>query len=101
MFLLEICILVVLAYWGFHNSAGILAKCLFGIGTPLLVATLWGIFAAPRSNRRLTLVNRIIFALLLFLTSGLLLYQTGQTTYAIVFMIAAVVSQILVFVFEE
>lgn len=101
MFILELCMLAALAYWGSHNSATVLTKCLFGIGAPLLAATFWAIFAAPKSTRRLALPYRMVFSLAVFLSAGILLYQTGLTSYAITFMVVAVICQLLVLMLEE
>ena len=37
-FILEICALVSLSYWGFQSGQGILMKLGLGIGAPLLIA---------------------------------------------------------------
>jgi hypothetical protein len=48
-FLLELCALAALGYWGFRTASGPAAKAALGIGAPLLAAVLWGLFAAPRA----------------------------------------------------
>ncbi len=100
-FLLEIAMLLALGYWGFCNHHGVLMKCLFGIGSPAAVGVLWGVFLAPKSNRRLPTVYRIVISLAFFLLSDVLLYQTGQTTYAIVLAITALAVQAYVFISER
>ena len=50
-FLLELCMLAALAYWGFQHEALIL-KIILGVGVPLAVVVIWGVFLAPRSARR-------------------------------------------------
>lgn len=97
MFLLEICMLLSLSYWGFHNHA----SYLYGIGLPLLAALLWGIFAAPKSKNRLQMPYRMFFSIGFFWISGILLYETGLTLYAIAFMIVAFISGILAYIFEK
>lgn len=52
-FLLELCILVALGYWGFKTRAGWAVKIGLGIGGPLVVAVVWEIFLAPNSSIRL------------------------------------------------
>jgi hypothetical protein len=37
-FLLELCALVALGYWGFKTGSGAIAKFALGIGTPLVAA---------------------------------------------------------------
>ncbi|HKO84627.1 MAG TPA: YrdB family protein [Actinomycetota bacterium] len=51
-FLLELCALAALGYWGFRTASGPAAKAALGIGAPLLAAVLWGLFAAPGCRSR-------------------------------------------------
>ncbi|PLS02161.1 YrdB family protein [Neobacillus cucumis] len=48
-FLLEIIALAVLGYWGFKTQQGTILKIVLGIGTPLLLAVIWGVFGAPKA----------------------------------------------------
>ena len=52
-FFLELCILIILGYWGFKTGNSTFTKILLGIGSPLLFAVIWGIFLAPKSATRL------------------------------------------------
>ncbi|HEX5503581.1 MAG TPA: YrdB family protein [Thermomicrobiales bacterium] len=49
-FLLELCALAALGYWGFRVGQGPLAKVALGLGAPLLAAVVWGLFVAPRAS---------------------------------------------------
>ncbi|MGG3562331.1 YrdB family protein [Neobacillus rhizosphaerae] len=67
-FLLEIMVLIILAYWGFHVIQSFVIKTVLGIGTPLLVAIIWGMFGAPKAPYSLTgfpflLLEIVIFGL--------------------------------------
>jgi hypothetical protein len=46
-FILELCALASLSYWGFQTGGGWLVKIVLGIGIPLLVAFAWGTFRVP------------------------------------------------------
>jgi len=46
-FILEVCALAFLAYWGFQSSQDLLIRLLLGIGLPLFIAILWGVFGSP------------------------------------------------------
>jgi hypothetical protein len=46
-FLLELCALATLCYWGFKTGTGPISKVVLGIGAPLAAAVLWGTFVAP------------------------------------------------------
>jgi hypothetical protein len=47
-FLLELCALAALAYWGFQLGKGLIAKIGLGIGAPLLAAVVWATLVAPQ-----------------------------------------------------
>jgi quinol-cytochrome oxidoreductase complex cytochrome b subunit len=53
-FLLEICVLVSVGYWGFKTGSGWFLKILLGIGAPFLIAIIWGTFGAPKAANHLT-----------------------------------------------
>ena len=46
-FILEILALVAVGYWGFASFSSLGLRLLFGIGLPLLLATLWAVFRVP------------------------------------------------------
>jgi Protein of unknown function (DUF2568) len=48
-FILELCALVALGYWGFKAGGSPITKLALGIGAPLLAAVVWGTFLAPRA----------------------------------------------------
>ncbi|HLO32795.1 MAG TPA: YrdB family protein, partial [Anaerolineales bacterium] len=49
-FLLELCMLAALGYWGFKTQSGWVMKIIIGIGLPILIAVIWGLFLAPRAT---------------------------------------------------
>lgn len=57
-FLLELCLLVIFGYWGFNVGHNLLAKLLLGLGAPILVGIIWGVFLAPKSSMRLDMPGR-------------------------------------------
>ncbi|MVM37082.1 DUF2568 domain-containing protein [Spirosoma sp. HMF3257] len=98
-FLLELSMLASFGYTGFQSTQHPFGRYLVGIGLPLLAATFWGIFAAPRSNYRLEPPYRTVFALTLFGSSAILLYRTGHTGLAIAFAVLALVSELTAMAF--
>jgi hypothetical protein len=46
-FLLELCAMLALGYWGVRTGDGPVTKTALGIGAPLCAAIRWGLFAAP------------------------------------------------------
>ena len=47
-FLIELCALAALCYWGFATGNGTLAELALGLGTPTLAVLAWGAFVAPK-----------------------------------------------------
>jgi hypothetical protein len=49
-FLVELCALATLAYWGFTLDAPIAVRVVLGVATPLIAAIAWGAEVAPRAR---------------------------------------------------
>ncbi|GAA5229508.1 hypothetical protein GCM10025779_03210 [Arthrobacter cryoconiti] len=87
-FVLEIAMLAGLLYWGFGQHYP--WNLVFGIGIPAVVVVLWGIFMAPRSERRLPEAVVSVLSLGMFLLAGLALLVAGTTVYGIVMLSVSV-----------
>lgn len=83
-FLLELGLLLAYGYWGFQTHDGI-GQWLLGVGTPLIVAIIWGLFFAPKSARRLRNPLRLVMEIVIFGIGVLALWMTGQSILALVF----------------
>jgi hypothetical protein len=94
-FLLELCMLAAFAYWGANTTDSTAAHILLAISAPLAAATIWGIWCAPRSQRRLPPRRRIPLELALFALAALALVAAGATTLAIVFAVIAALNTAL------
>ncbi len=46
-FLLELCALGALGYWGFKSGSATSTKVVLGVGAPLVAAVVWGTFLSP------------------------------------------------------
>jgi len=99
-FLLELFMLFSLAYYGYHSSTNKILNIVLAIGLPLIAIVIWGLFAAPKANYRITQPYRMLFELTLFLISAFLLYKTGKQTWAIAFAIVAIVTEVLAFLLK-
>lgn len=84
-FLLELCLVVIFGYWGFKTGQSTLTKIGLGIGIPLIVAVLWGIFLAPASDTRPQYPWRSIAELVIFGLAFAALYGRGLRSPAWVF----------------
>ena len=94
-FLLELAMLAAFAYWGFHGEKSVWMKWGLGIGTPLTVAILWGLFLAPRADHRLNITGGIILSLGLFCLAASALYLTNHLALAITLAVVAIVNRAL------
>lgn len=93
-FVLELCALAALGYWGVRTGGGPVAKAALGVGTPLLAAVLWGLFAAPRAPVSLPLL-RLGVQLAVFGSAGAALYATGHRVLAAAFVLLVAINGVL------
>ncbi len=100
-FLLEICILIALGYWGFNSSDETLPRIAAGIGAPLLAAINWGIFVAPASRRRLRDPLRLLVEIVIFAAAVLALAAAGQLTLALIFAVVTAINISLVRLWKQ
>ena len=94
-FLLELCMLAAFAYWGSRTGDSTAIDVLLAVVTPLAAATVWGIWCAPRSERRLPPKSRIPLELMLFALAAVALAAAGATALAIAFAVAVALNTLL------
>ncbi len=94
-FLLELCVLAALVYWGFSSGGGLPTRLALGFGAPLVAAVGWGLFLAPRATVSLGQPWGGLLKAAVFLTASLALYAAGEATLAWVFLLAVIVNQAL------
>ena len=100
-FLLELCMYAAVGYWGFKTQSSWVLKILFGIGLPLLIAVLWGIFLAPKATRPLSGASFLALELILFSTGAFALFVSGKPTLGWIYTIVLVVNKILLTVWKQ
>jgi hypothetical protein len=83
-FLLELCALGALGYWGFRTGEGLVVDVLLGVGAPLVMVLLWGAFVAPKARRRLADPARLLLEVALFTLAVAALAAAGATVLALV-----------------
>lgn len=81
-FLLELCVLAALGYWGFSLQASSLVKILCGTGAPLLIALLWGLFGSPQAQVPLSGGWHLLLEVLVFGSGVAALFAAGRTGMA-------------------
>ena len=100
-FLLELCMLTAVGYWGFKTQSGWFMKILLGIGLPVLIAILWGTFLAPKATRPLSGASFLTLELTLFSTGAIALFASGKPGLGWVYMIVLIVNKILLVVWKQ
>ncbi len=100
-FLLELCALGALGYWGFKTGSGTVAKITLGIGAPLVAAVVWGTFLSPRAAVVLPGVLVLVLQALVFASAAVGLAATGHRTLALVFGVIVVVNAVLMYVWGQ
>ncbi len=100
-FLLELCSLAALGYWGFHTDRGTMLKVVLGIGAPLLVAAIWGTFVAPKASVQLPGALREGLALTVFGIAAIALAAAGHPGLARTFALVAVINSVLMAVWKQ
>lgn len=100
-FLLELALLFLVGYFGFQAGETLFLKYAFAIALPSIVIVLWGIWAAPKSQRRLKNPGRTAFKLTLFFAGALLACLAGIQVSAIVFAAVVILNAGLAFLFGQ
>ena len=100
-FLLELCILIILGYWGFTTGGQTITKILLGIGSPVLFVVVWGTFLAPKSSMRLLEPWLFLAEILIFGLATLTLYKTSGLPLIILFGTIYILNKILMIVWRQ
>ena len=100
-FLLEVCALAALAYWGFRTGEGTIARWALGIGAPLLAAIVWGTFVAPKAAMSVSSPVRLGFELLVFGAAVAALFAAGRPGLAIALGVVYAINRVLVAVWGQ
>jgi len=88
-FLLELCMLAALGYWGFKTGDSAATQWLLGLGAPLLAAVVWGAFIAPKATVEVPTAVWIGLQALVFGGAALALAAVAPQL-ALIFLIAVV-----------
>ena len=94
-FLLELCMLAALGYWGFTLDQGLAIRVGAGLGVPLLAAVVWGVLLAPRASNRLQEPLHMILELIIFGLAIAALYAAGRPGLALAFAIVYLINLVL------
>jgi hypothetical protein len=92
-FLLELCALAALGYWGAVAGHGVWAYVLAAL-TPLAAAVIWGTFASPRAPVRLATLPKVALRLSVLLGGAVALATAGPTWLAITLAVVIVSDEV-------
>jgi hypothetical protein len=100
-FLLELSMLAAVGYWGFKSQSAWGMKILLGIGLPVLIAVIWGLFVAPRAMYPLRGISHVVVSLILLGLGLAALFATGNPTLGWVYAIILTINQILLVLWKQ
>jgi hypothetical protein len=100
-FLLELCALGAVGYWGFKTGGAMVAKIGLGIGAPLVVAVVWAVFVSPRAPVRLPLPLSLLLQAVIFGLAAAALAATGHRTLALAFVAVVVINAVLMYAWGQ
>lgn len=100
-FLVELCAIAALSYWGFNSGSGPIGTILLGLGAPAVAIVIWGLFVAPRAMVRLPVAPRTAIAWVVFALGVIALAAAGQGMLAWVLGVVMVVNEALVLLWNQ
>lgn len=99
-FLLELCMLAAVGYWGFKTQPGMM-RIILGIGLPALFIAIWGLFVAPKAIYPLHGISHMVLSLILLGSGAVALFASGRTAVGWAYAIVLVINQILLVVWKQ
>jgi hypothetical protein len=90
-FLLELLALAATSYWGFATASGV-TQWVLGLGAPIAVAVVWGLFVSPKAKVDVPGPVRFGIELLVWTAAALALVAADQVVLGIVFAAVALIS---------
>src|SRR3982751_6211366 len=94
-FLLELCMLAALGYWGYTLNQGLAIRVIAGLGLPILAAVVWGVFLAPRASIPLSPLPHFLLEVVIFGLAIAALYAAGWPRLALAFGIVYIINLML------
>ena len=76
-------------------------KMVLGIGAPILIAVIWGVFGSPNSIIKLPITLHLILELLVFGIPAIALYAAGKPQLAWIYGVCVVLNRLLIFVLKQ
>ena len=86
-FLLEMAMLGIYGYFGYHllpDGSPQLLRYGLAVLLPVLMAIFWGFFLAPRAGRRLQMLGLLIVKLIIMVAGVIMLWRLQHTTLTVI-----------------
>ena len=100
-FLLELVALGALGYWGYQTGSGPVNKIALAIGAPLVAATIWGLFVAPKATFAVPGGVHLLLQVVVFGVAVVALIRTGHDVPATALGAVAVANAALMAVWNQ
>ncbi|MEH7308638.1 YrdB family protein [Neobacillus drentensis] len=100
-FLLEILVLIILGFWGFKVSQGTILKIIVGIGLPLLIAVIWGLFGAPKATYLLSGFPFLLLEIVVFGLPVIALLSLEKQALAFIYGLITVINLVLMKIWDQ
>ena len=100
-FILELCALGALAYWGFNTGDNLFMKTLLAGGAPLLAAVVWGLFVAPKAAVKVPGPVHFALQVLVFGSAVAGLIAAGYSTLGLIFAVVIIANAVLMDVWKQ
>ncbi len=100
-FLLELCMLAAVGYWGFKTQSGWAMRIILGIGLPILLVVIWSLFVAPKAAYPLCGIPPMVLSLILLGSGALALFASGRADLGWIYAIILIVNQVLLVVWKQ
>ena len=100
-FVLELCALAALGYWGFSTNDDLTGDVIVGVGAPLAFALAWGAWVAPKAPYRLNDPARLVLEVVVFAAAVAALVDAGIPLLAGILAVAVALNIGLMFVLGQ
>jgi hypothetical protein len=93
--------LAAIGYWGFKTGADAAMKMILGIGLPLLIAIVWGLFLSPKATYPLRGISRELLELALFSSGAVALFASNLLVLGWAYTILVSLNKTLIVVWKQ
>ncbi|EJS59091.1 YrdB family protein [Bacillus nitratireducens] len=100
-FMLELCVLGIVGYWGFRVGTITVIKVTLAIILPVIVAVIWALFGAQHAEWEVQGILHVLLGIIVFGVGVAALYHLKHYMLASGLAIIIVVNRILMFIWNQ